>query len=228
MAGSILGQDQVKKLNALFPALVAHIRALLAADHSAFGLMKVHVMVESFDSDAMAALFREVSFISPFEKKALVRAAIYQLLASEPGLFSQSWFEGQPIVPTADKGSGPVELKSFTPAAFKLNVATTNANETAKTDSKPEPKVTSTLVPHVSNVVERVAEGRKEQSEAQAKRDVAVAKLREAAAPVAVEEPAHLEALIEITQANAAPTPECPLSSGVVPEGVSCTPEQKA
>lgn len=186
MAGSLLGPDQIRKVNATFPTLVAHIRALLVADHTGVGLMKVHCMVETFDSDEMARIFRELSFISPIEKKALVRAAIYELMVTDAELFvSPEKFVvttrpfTQEEIAALDK---PVE-KLFTPPSFKLNVTTSGAAEMAKTDTKPEPKVTST---HESIVAKAVDEGNKRMAEQAEKLEAAVAKLRESSMPKVV------------------------------------------
>lgn len=188
MAGSLLGPDQIRKIDATYPALVAHLRSLLAADHTAVGLMRVHCMVETFDSDEMARIFRELSFISPFEKKAFVRAAIYELMAREPVLFI-SPSEGldpakYPSITLQVVDKMPEEPKVFTPPTFRLNVVTSGAEEIAKTDTKPEPVVTSTHTPIVAKKIEVGAEEQKAQ---QSKLDAAVAKLRESSAPKVVE-----------------------------------------
>lgn len=186
MAGSLLGPDQVRKVNSAFPALVAHIRALLAADHTGVGLMRVHVQVESFDSDEMARIFRELSFISPLEKKALVRAAIYELLAKEPALFVSPEVLDVKSTVAETVLVKPEPLKTFTPTQFSLNVATSNAAEVAKTDTKPTPIVTSTHTPKVATQLEA---GEKEKKAQQAKIDAAVAKLREVNTPKPIEIP---------------------------------------
>jgi predicted unusual protein kinase regulating ubiquinone biosynthesis (AarF/ABC1/UbiB family) len=183
MSGSLLGPDQIRKVNATFPALVEHIKSLLSADHSGLGLMKVHCMVESFDSDEMARIFRELSFISPLEKKALVRAAIYELLAKEPALFvSPELIVVKSTI--AETVLVKDEPKLFTPPQFKLNVTTSNAAETAKTDTKPTPVVTST---HTPIVAEKLKAGEEEQKIQNEKVAAAVAKLREATGPKPIE-----------------------------------------
>ena len=208
MAGSLLGPDQIRKVNATFPALVAHLRSLLEADHTGVGLMRVHCTVESFDSDELARIFRELSFISPKEKLALVRAAIYELLAKEPALFiaPMSLEEAQKIV-AAQPYAPPVnEMKTFSPPQFKLNVATSGAAESAKTDTKPTPPVATST--HTAKVAERIQLGDKQQQEQaenlaeetkavlahdaaqQVKLDAAAAKLRELSKPTPIEIPA--------------------------------------
>lgn len=188
MSGSLLGPDQVKKLNAAYPALVAHVRELLTADHSAFGLMKVHLMVESFDSDEMAKIFRDLSFISPMEKRSLVRAAVYELVASQPALFitpatAIPYGSAAPIVVVEQ--STP---KVYTPPQFSLNVnRASDIHGKAPADTPPPtPIITST---HSSKVSGMVKEGAKQAEAQQAKLDAAVAKLREASAPAPIEIP---------------------------------------
>jgi hypothetical protein len=174
MSGSVLGPDQVKKVNAAFPALVAHLRGLLEKDHSGVGLMRVHCQVESFDSDEMARIFRDLSFISPKEKLALVRAAIYQLIALDPLLFVapevavEEMSSKRPVEPEAPK--------TFTPPPFKLNVNVSEAVEIAKKDTKPTPKVTSTHTPKIANNLEA---GKKEQKAADLARAAEVEEIRE-------------------------------------------------
>lgn len=160
MAGTLLGPDQVKKLNSMFPTLVAHLRDLLAKDHTGFGLMRVHVQVETFDSDEMARIFRELNFVLPKEKLALVRAAIYHLMATEPALFVAPLPEVV-LVPKTEQESQVVKeetLKLFTPA-FKLNVNGVEAfhGERPADTPKPTPIVTST---HESIVAKNLEAGK--------------------------------------------------------------------
>lgn len=147
MAGSILGPDQVRKINDSFPKLVAHIRSLLDVDHTAVGLMKVHCMVESFDSDAMALLFRELSFISPFEKKALVRAAIYEIMAEAPQIFVSSHVTYLTSAPVMTE---PAPATFYTPPQHHLNVATTGENVIAP--KVENPSVNQAVDKHTSTV----------------------------------------------------------------------------
>lgn len=201
MSGSLLGPDQIRKINAALPKLVVHIRALLAADHTAVGLMRAHLMVESFDSDEMFKVFQELSFISPREKLALVRAAIYELMAKEPGLFVS------PLTLVVDSTVAetvlvkPETTKVFSPPQFKLNVATSNAAESAKTDTKPTPIVTSTHTPKIAEAIKAGDKEQKEQTiqlheaaieavrkteEQQEKLNAAVAKLRAVNTPIEI------------------------------------------
>lgn len=188
MAGTLLGPDQVRKLNAAYPALVAHIRTLLVADHSPVALMRVHVMVETFDSDQMAAIFREISFISPFEKRALVRAAIYELMAWEPALFIAPAIGIDLAVPGAERSviavkptGGPVVMAEYKPS-FTLNINKAESFHGQKPSDTPPPApvVTST---HTSKSAAMLEEGKKQATDQQAKLDAAVAKLREASTP---------------------------------------------
>lgn len=204
MAGTLLGPDQVRKLNAAYPTLVAHIRGLLNADHTGVGLMKVHSMVESFDSDEMARIFRELSFISPVEKKALVRAAIYELLAKESALFiaPEVLVVKETIAETVLVKPEPEKV--FTPPPFKINVNGTTAfhGQRPADTPKPEPIVTSTHKPIVAAKLEagkkeeiaqteelhvKVAEFRASED---AKIAAAVASLQAATVPKVIEEPA--------------------------------------
>lgn len=182
----MLGPDQVKKLNGLYPALVSHIRELLRKDHTGVGLMRVHVMVESFDSDEMARIFRELSFISSREKVALVRAAIYELMALEPSLFVSPKVAEIPLPPVASRVTAPVE-KPYVPG-FKLNVnraSDIHGQAPADVDGR-DPKVTSTLSPHTAKAAEMLKAGDVQQADQQAKLDAAVAKLRVATQPEVV------------------------------------------
>lgn len=189
MAGSLLGPDQVKKVNAAFPQLVAHLRSLLAADHTGVGLMRVHMAVESFDSDEMARIFRELSFISPKEKLALVRAAVYEIMATQPALFVAPEFYG--VGPAEEaiadvKAAVEERAKRFTPPQYKLNVNKSEAftGQRPADTPAPAPVVTST---HTPKVAEALRAGEAAKAEQQAKIDAAVAKLREASAPKAAE-----------------------------------------
>lgn len=183
MAGSLLGPDQIRKVNAAFPALVEHLRALLTADHSGVGLMRVHVQVESFDSDEMAKIFRDLSFISPLEKRALVRAAIYELIAKEPLLFLTPTFVAPTATPADEiRNQAIANVATFTPPQFKINVnkAEDFHGQKPADSPAPAPVVTST---HTPKVTSQLVEGAKQAAAQQEKMDAAVAKLREASAP---------------------------------------------
>lgn len=184
MAGTVLSPNQIQKINTSYPALVEHLRSLLLADHSGYGLMRVHSQVESFDSDRMVAIFHEIGFISPLEKKALVRAAIYELMAAAPELFVSPAALAQAAKlefdNTVPKGGVPAGV--FTPN-FKLNIARSNAEEAAKTDTVPTPPPPTSTVVAPKTVSERIVEGNKEQTAQKTKLDAAVAKLRESSVP---------------------------------------------
>lgn len=159
MAGSVLSPDQVARLNAAYPRLVAHVRSLLQQDHTGYGLMKVHLMVESFDSDEMAAFFRDISFISPKERTALVRAAIYELIVTDTALFAAI-----PGEAPAERPAPKAEVeapKTFTPPQFRLNVNKAEGFHGERKADTPAPKsiVTSTHTPTVQRQVQDDAKG---------------------------------------------------------------------
>lgn len=126
MSGSVLGQDQINKVNALYVTLLAHVRALLAADRTPYGLMKVHFLVEGLDSTEMHRIFSQLTFLSPTEKRALVRAAIYDILTASPGDLKADISAVPVTVDTTAKESvtGSVLAKEFAPPQFRLNPAT--------------------------------------------------------------------------------------------------------
>lgn len=200
MAGTLLGPDQVKKINATFPALVAHIRELLSKDHTGVGLMRVHAMVESFDSDVMSKIFRDLSFISGKEKLALVRAAVYQVMASEPALFvapeslsvvAYALSETQSMTPKVP------EVKEFTPHQFKLNLNKTESfhGERPADTPPPAPVVTST---HTSIVANRLEAGKKAEA-------AQTEELAEKVAEVRAEEDSKIAAAVAALQAATSP-----------------------
>lgn len=126
MSGSVLGQDQINKINALYITLLAHVRALLAADRTPYGLMKVHFLVEGLDSTEMHRIFSQLTFLSPTEKRALVRAAIYDILTASPGDL-QADISGVPVIADDNRKESVTTTvldKQFTPPAFRLNPAT--------------------------------------------------------------------------------------------------------
>lgn len=180
MAGSVLGADQVAKVNAAYPRLLSHLSALLGADSTAYGRMKVHFLTEFLDTTELALVFKDLSFLAPAEKRALVRAAIYEVLSSDTLPVPA---ESNVVVNTA----GQVEKReerTFTPAPFKLNVNSTSAFHPRPADvSVAKPVITST---HTSKVAEAVQAGNQEMAHEQAKRDVAVAKIRESVQPIEI------------------------------------------
>lgn len=183
MAGTLLGSDQIRKLNSMFPLLVAHLKELLAADHTGYGLMKVHMMVESFDSDEMSRIFRELSFISPKEKLALIRAAVYEAMASAPELFVTPKVD---LVFVPKDATKPAEVvQTFNPPQFKLNVnRSTDFHGQAPADTPaPAPVVTSTHTPKINAALEA---GKVEQTAQTEKLNAAVAKLRAVNTPIEI------------------------------------------
>lgn len=186
MAGSILGADQVARLNAAYPALVAHIRALLGADRTPAGLMRVHVLTEYLDTTELARIFSGLSFISPAEKRALVRAAIFDVLvapATSGGTLEIPQF---PAGGTATFGMaeskpvGAVPLKEFTPPGFKLNVTKSEGFTGQRpADTPPPAPIVTNTKGTVSNKVEAMRlEGSKQEAEQQAALDKAADEVR--------------------------------------------------
>jgi hypothetical protein len=124
MAGTLLGKDQVLKVNATYKSLFDHIKALLEFSNEPVHQMRVHFLTEYMDTPELAKILSVVPFLSPAEKRALVRVAIFDvLLKKEPYTVE--------AVPTDNAGvaitNGPVALKEFKPAQFNLNVATAEA-----------------------------------------------------------------------------------------------------
>jgi hypothetical protein len=123
MAGSILGKDQIAKLNAYYPAVYKHIKGLVDGAKDAADLMHVHFLVDHIDTPELSAIFRELPFISPDERRALVRMAIYDTITKRE--------VGDVAIPNTDHAGAPVKaepeaLKEFKPAQFNLNVAATS------------------------------------------------------------------------------------------------------
>lgn len=197
MAGSVLGQDQIKKLNVAYPALRAHIRALLASDRSAYGLMKVHFLTEFLDTTELYTIFAGLPFISPAEKRALVRAAIYevlvtdsnQLMALDPATGDWTGTYHVPSSEVVDHSAlrqvDRVELKSFTPAQFKLNVTTMEAHQNPA--QAPAAQETEHKTPTALGIVPALRQEAEEaNAKRQAEREVAVAKVREQVTPTPI------------------------------------------
>jgi len=133
MSGTILGQDQIDKVNAAYGKLVAHVREVLTKTATPFEKMKAYLAVEYLNTTELALIFERLPFISPAEKRALVRAAIDDVRLT--GNAGEN--EATPEIPadalnTDNAGVTvkvqPEELKKFTPPPFKLNVATTQAH----------------------------------------------------------------------------------------------------
>jgi hypothetical protein len=85
MAGSILGKDQIAKVNAAYYAIYAHIKTLMEKAVTPYDVMNVHFLLDHHDTTELFNIFKDLSFLSPSEKNALVRAAIFDvLLKREP------------------------------------------------------------------------------------------------------------------------------------------------
>lgn len=120
MAGSILGQDQIRKVNAAYAGIHAHVKALLTKTATPVERMRVHTLTEFLDTPELSKIFMELPFLAPAEKRALVRVAIFDV------------WEGREVeeteLPNTDhagvvKTAGAVPLAEFRPAQFNLNAA---------------------------------------------------------------------------------------------------------
>jgi hypothetical protein len=122
MAGTILGKDQIEKVNVLYGRLYAHIKAILTTKATPFEKIKMYLAMECLDTTEMAAIFSLLPFISPAEKRAMVRAAIDDVrLGTEIEVVDAPLTDNAGVV----KVAAPEVAKAYTPAPFKLNVATT-------------------------------------------------------------------------------------------------------
>lgn len=126
MSGSVLGQDQIDKINTLYASLHAHIKDLLMGDASPYKKMRTYLAVEYLNTTELASIFEQLPYISPAEKRALVRAAIDDVR------------HGVDIAPTEApqtdnagvvKRAADKPLTKFSPPPFKLNVATTKSHD---------------------------------------------------------------------------------------------------
>lgn len=198
MAGSILGADQVAKVNDAYPRLLRHLSDLLSADMSAYGLMKVHFLTEYLDTTELAAIFAGLTFLSPAEKRALVRAAIYDILAHRDWKTTDVPETYGNFIENTDGRIEKREEATFTPPAFKLNVNTASDFHPRAADiNVAAPKVTST---HTSKVAQDVEAANKRMTEHQAKLDAAVAKLRASTQPKPIDIAPTPEVAIDIPQ----------------------------
>lgn len=125
MSGTVLGKDQILKINAFYARILEHVKSTLTATATPFDKMRAYVAMEYVNTTELAEIFSHLPFISPAEKRALVRAAIDDVRheAEVPGIPAE--------VPATDNAgvvikSAAEELKAFTPPAFKLNVVTTH------------------------------------------------------------------------------------------------------
>ena len=128
MSGTILGQDQITKVNNLYNQLYSHIKNVLTSTATPFEKMKAYLAVEYLNTTELARIFEQLPFISPAEKRALVRAAIDDVrLGTE-----------LPAIPvyTPNTDNAGVEKKEvlspptkFSPPPFRLNAATTESHQ---------------------------------------------------------------------------------------------------
>lgn len=122
MAGSILGRDQIIKVNQLYPRIYAEVKRLADLAVTPYEVMNVHFLLEHHDTTELFQVFQELSFLSPREKEALMRAAIFDVLLKHAPT--------QVAAPVTDNAGvtvvpGPIPLTVYAPPQFKLNVATT-------------------------------------------------------------------------------------------------------
>lgn len=122
MAGTILGKDQILKVNAAYRAIFLHVRTLIESAQDAVELMHVHFMVDHIDTHELSAIFRDLPFLSPDERRALIRMAIYDTVTKkEVGVVEAPKTDNAGVVVK----DGPVTLSVYKPPTFNLNVATT-------------------------------------------------------------------------------------------------------
>lgn len=126
MSGTVLGPDQIKKLNALYGKVVAHVKTLLNDDAPAYDKMRTYLAVEYLNTTELAQIFMELPFISPAEKRALVRAAVDDVRHGVT-------IKEAETVDTDNAGVArkvePEAPKEYKPAQFKLNPATTESTK---------------------------------------------------------------------------------------------------
>jgi len=122
MSGTVLGTDQINKINALYGQLYAHVKATLGATSTPFEKMRAYLAVEYLNTTELAAIFEQLPFISPAEKRALVRAAI-----DDVRLGTEVEATPAPVTDNAGvvKTDAPEAPQRYSPPPFKLNVVTT-------------------------------------------------------------------------------------------------------
>ena len=146
MAGTILGRDQVLKVNASYLALFEHIKSLITDKSEPVDLMRVHFLTEYLDTTELARIFAALPFLSPAEKRALVRSAIFDVLLNrEPVKIEAPKMDNAGVV---DKGE-VISLKEYKPPQFTLNVATADS---VKVETSPTPPTE----PHTPLIQRRV------------------------------------------------------------------------
>jgi hypothetical protein len=155
MAGTLLGKDQILKVNATYLAIFEHIKMLLEFSNEPVHQMRVHFLTEYMDTPELGKIFAALPFLSPAEKRALVRVAIFDvLLKKEPFKVAAPVTDNAGVVVNA----GPETLKEYRPAQFNLNVATADAVKVEVSPTPPTeahtPIVRPTVqAPLVQNVV---------------------------------------------------------------------------
>jgi len=133
MAGTLLGKDQIEKVNGSYRALVDHVRDLLKTSDEPVNLIRIHVQTEYLDTTELSRIFMGLPFLSPAEKRAMVRAAIFDVfLGREIKEYKAPERDNAGVIKTA----GPESLKEFKPAQFNLNVNTASA---IKIETSPTP-----------------------------------------------------------------------------------------
>lgn len=176
MAGSILGKDQIEKVNSQYAKIHSHIANLLAGTPAPVDLMRVHVLTEYLDTTELSHIFMELPFLSPAEKRALVRVAIFDVLLGQDHRLDAEIPVPMGVTHTLTRmENGTIEAKTFNPPQFKLNVATTEAHQApaARPEAVPVSK-TPTVLTKLSDL----------RADAKAKHDVAEAERQEAVAEI--------------------------------------------
>ena len=122
MSGTVLGTDQINKINALYGQLYAHVKATLGATSTPFEKMRAYLAVEYLNTTELAAIFEQLPYISPAEKRALVRAAI-----DDVRLGTEVEATPAPVTDNAGvvKTDTPEAPQRYSPPPFKLNAITT-------------------------------------------------------------------------------------------------------
>jgi hypothetical protein len=128
MSGTILGSDQITKVNNIYNQLHSHVKDVLTSTATPFEKMKAYLAVEYLNTTELARIFEQLPFISPAEKRALVRAAIDDVrLGTElPAIPVDA-----PVTDNAGvKNKGVLSPPTkFSPPPFKLNTITTESHQ---------------------------------------------------------------------------------------------------
>jgi hypothetical protein len=150
MSGSLLGKDQITKVNVAYHAIYTHIKTLVEFATTPIEMMHVHFLLDCHDTTELYNIFKELSFLSPLEKKALVRAATFDVLLKKEPLKEKA-------VPTDNAGvakvAGPVPLTVYSPPQFKLNVATTGTPPVVVPPTPPTEAHTPIVQPQVQQPI---------------------------------------------------------------------------